>query len=223
MDLLTQYLTDDSWNDILYNEIQKEYFKELEDFLEEELNNKTVYPTHKLMFNAFNLTPFNQVKVVIIGQDPYHGKNQANGLCFSVNDGIKIPPSLNNIFKEIKNDLGKVYQNGNLEHWAKQGVLLLNTILTVEQSKPGSHKKKGWEIFTDYCIKELSAKKNGLIFILWGNYAKKKKEIIDTKKHFILEAAHPSPFSAHNGFFGCKHFSKTNAFLKQQNSTIISW
>ncbi|MGD0712043.1 MAG: uracil-DNA glycosylase, partial [Bacteroidales bacterium] len=176
------------------------------------------------IFSAFNHTPFNNVKVVIIGQDPYHGKGQANGLCFSVNDGINKPPSLVNIFKELHDDLGvKIPTSGNLEKWADQGVLLLNATLTVRASQAGSHQNKGWENFTDAVIRALSDERDGLIFILWGAFAQAKQKLIDVSKHHILKAAHPSPFSAYNGFFGCKHFSKTNELLKQMGKEEINW
>jgi uracil-DNA glycosylase len=176
------------------------------------------------MFSAFNLCSFDKTKVVIIGQDPYHGPNQANGLCFSVSDGINPPPSLKNIFKEIRDDIGdEIPHSGNLEHWAKQGVLMLNATLTVRAKQAGSHQKKGWEEFTDFVIKTLSKDKEGLVFLLWGRFAQNKAELIDSNKHHILTAAHPSPFSAHSGFFGCKHFSKTNTILSKQYQTQIKW
>jgi len=176
------------------------------------------------MFSAFDLTPFDKVKVVIIGQDPYHGARQAHGLCFSVPEGIKNPPSLNNIFKELYDDLGiEPSENGNLENWAKQGVLLLNATLSVRANQAGSHQNKGWETFTNSVISTLSEKKTGLVFILWGNYAKAKEILIDTSKHYILKAAHPSPFSAYSGFFGCKHFSKTNEILRDLGLQEIDW
>jgi uracil-DNA glycosylase len=214
-----------SWKERLTAEFQKPYFRELKNFLmDEKQKGITVYPSGKRIFAAFNHTPFNEVKVVIIGQDPYHGEGQAHGLCFSVSDGIKTPPSLVNIFKELYNDLKvPVSTNGNLESWARQGVLLLNATLTVRANQPGSHQNKGWEIFTDEVIRKLSAERNGLVFILWGRYAQAKDHLIDTTKHHILKAAHPSPFSAYNGFFGCRHFSRANELLKQQNLAEIDW
>lgn len=213
-----------SWKEVLKEEFGKEYFIDLKNFLlEEKKNQKIIYPPGKFIFNAFNLTPFENVQVVIIGQDPYHGKGQAHGLCFSVADGIAAPPSLVNIFNELKNDLGiPVSSSGNLERWAKQGVLLLNAILTVRANQPASHHGKGWEIFTDAVIQKLSERKNGLVFLLWGRYAQDKGKLIDAKKHFILKSAHPSPFSV-SQFFGCKHFSKTNDLLKQQGQKEIEW
>lgn len=212
-----------SWLDKLKLEIKKPYFDELSNYIEKECKNETIYPSINNIFKAFN-TPFNKIKVVIIGQDPYHGKNQANGLSFSVNKVEKIPPSLKNIFKELKTDLNKEIPNhGDLTQWSEQGVFLLNATLTVKEKSPGSHQKKGWETFTDKCIEKLSQEREGIVFLLWGNFAKQKSELIDTTKHFILETTHPSPFSAHRGFLGCKHFSKTNDLLKQQNKPIISW
>tara|TARA_B100000579_G_scaffold226285_1_gene185267 strand:- start:2055 stop:2660 length:606 start_codon:yes stop_codon:yes gene_type:complete len=189
-------------------------------------NNKIIfYPKGNQIFNAFNLTPFNKVKVVILGQDPYHGPGQAHGLCFSVPSSIKPPPSLINIFKELENDIGKKidYRNGNLEHWAKQGVLLLNTTLTVEKSKPLSHQNYGWTEFTDYVISLISEKLNNIVFILWGAFAQSKKNLIDSNKHLILIAPHPSPLSAHRGFFGSKPFSKTNSFLQSKEIDMVEW
>lgn len=216
---------DSSWKEVLMPEFQSEYFAKLKNFLVEEKNKKTIiYPPGQLIFNAFNRTPFNNVKVVIIGQDPYHGPGQAHGLCFSVPQGIKPPPSLVNIFKELQQDCGITLPNhGNLEKWADQGVMLLNATLTVKAHNAGSHQGKGWEQFTDSVIETISNKKEGIIFILWGNYAKAKESLIDTSKHHILKAAHPSPFSAYNGFFGCKHFSQTNALLKQMGHSEIDW
>lgn len=215
---------DSSWLAVLKDEFEKNYFKHLKQFLLEEKSKHTIYPKGDDIFNAFNLTPFDEVKVVIIGQDPYHGKGQAHGLSFSVPEGIATPPSLKNIYKELKDDLGIEYPgHGNLTHWAKQGVLLLNATLTVREKTAGSHQGKGWEQFTDSCIKAISDKKEGVIFLLWGNYAKRKGEIIDKTKHTVLVAAHPSPFSAHNGFLGCKHFSKANETLKKINKEPIKW
>lgn len=193
--------------------------------MKDEYNKNTVYPNPKDIFRSFDMCPFDDVKVVIIGQDPYHGPKQANGLCFAVHTDITVPPSLKNIFKEIESDLGIITDktNGDLTRWAKQGVLLLNATLTVRASSPGSHQDKGWEIFTDAVIKKLSDEKEKLVFILWGNYAKKKGVVIDRDKHLVLESQHPSPFSAYNGFFGCKHFSKTNQYLKENGFGEIDW
>ncbi|MGN6647904.1 MAG: uracil-DNA glycosylase [Cytophaga sp.] len=213
-----------SWKKKLQDEFEKKYFIELTAFIREEYKTKIIYPPGKDIFNAFDSCPFDKVRVVIIGQDPYHGPGQANGLCFSVNDGIPQPPSLKNIFKEIESDLGVTPpKSGNLERWAKQGVLLLNATLTVQANTPGSHQKKGWEQFTDAVIQKLSDEKEHLVFILWGAYAQKKGAIINTKKHYVLQSAHPSPFSAHNGFFGNKHFSKANNYLKSQGFKEIAW
>lgn len=212
------------WLDQLEEEFQKEYFQSLKKFLLEEQNKHVTYPPNKEIFAAFNNTPFNSVKVVIIGQDPYHGPEQANGLCFSVKDGIKHPPSLKNLFKELSNDIGiDIPLSGDLSPWSKQGVLMLNATLTVRHKTPGSHQKKGWERFTDAVIEKLNTNRDKLVFLLWGNYAKQKAAIVDRNKHQVLEAAHPSPFSAHNGFFGCKHFSKTNAYLKSNGISEIEW
>ena len=213
-----------SWKEKLQDEFEKKYFIELTAFIREEYKTKVIYPPGKDIFNAFDSCPFDKVRVVIIGQDPYHGPGQANGLCFSVNDGIPQPPSLKNIFKEIESDLGATPpKSGNLERWAKQGVLLLNATLTVQANTPGSHQKKGWEQFTDAVIQKLSDEKEHLVFILWGAYAQKKGAIINAKKHHVLQSAHPSPFSAHSGFFGNKHFSKTNNYLKSQGFKEIVW
>lgn len=215
---------EERWKTELKEEFKSQYFNALKDFLMEEKSKYEVFPPGSLIFNAFNHTPFNEVKVVIIGQDPYHGKGQAHGLSFSVPQGMKQPPSLVNIFKELKSDLSiEIPFHGNLEKWASQGVLLLNATLTVRANQAGSHQGKGWENFTNAVIKKLSEKHNGLVFILWGKFAQLKQELIDNKKHFILKAAHPSPFSAYNGFFGCKHFSKTNELLIQQGLKPINW
>ena len=219
---------EDSWKAILKGEFAKPYFKDLSSFVREEYKTGIIYPKSQNIFRAFDLCQFNKVRVVIIGQDPYHGPNQANGLCFSVGGaseiGVALPPSLKNIFKEIKSDLNiSPEQTGDLSRWAKQGVLLLNATLTVGSNKPGSHQKKGWEEFTDAVIEKLSKEKEGLAFILWGNYAKKKGEKIDREKHLVLEAQHPSPFSAYNGFFGCKHFSKANKYLQKRGEREIDW
>ncbi len=213
-----------SWGAVLADEFEKDYFKELSSTVREAYLKQTVYPPPKYVFNAFDLTPFNEVKVVILGQDPYHGPNQAHGLSFSVADGVRIPPSLQNIYKEIKADIGSdIPISGNLERWAKQGVLLLNATLTVEANKAGSHQGKGWEQFTDTVIQTISDQKEHVVFILWGNFARSKASLIDESKHLILESPHPSPFSANNGFFGSKPFSKTNEYLKKYNLEPIKW
>jgi len=215
---------EESWKSVLKDEFDKPYFYELKSFLLEEKSKYRVFPPGSLMFNAFNKTPFDKVKVVFIGQDPYHGFGQAHGLCFSVPDGIPQPPSLVNIFKEIENDIGiRPPRHGNLEKWAAQGILLLNATLSVRENQPGSHQRKGWENFTDAAIHQLSSKKEGLIFVLWGNFAIAKKELIDPARHYILTAAHPSPFSAHKGFFGCRHFSKINGILRSEGKEEIDW
>ncbi|MBC7745197.1 MAG: uracil-DNA glycosylase [Flavobacterium sp.] len=216
----------ESWKEVLEGEFIKDYMVQLREFLKiEQAEGKTIYPPNKLIFNAFNHIPFNEVKVVILGQDPYHGALQAHGLSFSVPKGVAIPPSLQNIFKELQTDIAgfQIPDHGNLTSWADQGVLLLNSTLTVESSKPGSHQKKGWEIFTDKIIFELSTQRSGLVFLLWGRYAQSKEELIDNNKNCILKAAHPSPFSAHTGFFGCKHFSKANEYLKRNGQEEINW
>lgn len=214
-----------SWKEVLQNEFDKPYFKTLTDFVREEYRTQTIYPPAPEIFNAFNLTPLSNVKVVIIGQDPYHGHGQAHGLCFSVNEGIAIPPSLRNIYKEREGDVEVPYsQNGSLIEWAKQGVFLLNATLTVRASQAGSHQKKGWETFTDAVIKTISDQKEHVVFILWGAYAQRKSVLIDQNRHLILKAVHPSPLSANRGgFFGTKPFSQTNAFLQKQNMTPIKW
>ena len=212
------------WKKLIDEEKNKEYFKILKSFLLEEYATNKVYPRKGEIFRCFELTDFKDVKVVILGQDPYHQPFQAHGLCFSVNKGIKVPPSLVNIYKEINNDLGyDIPSHGNLTKWATQGVLLLNTIMSVRDSSPMSHSNKGWEIFTDRVIKELNYDDKPKVFILWGSPSRKKKVLITNPKHLILECAHPSPLSAYNGFFGCKHFSKTNSFLKKNNREIIDW
>ena len=213
------------WKNILKEEFEKTYFKELASFVKNDYKNFTCYPKGTDIFAAFDYCSFNDLKVVIIGQDPYHGPNQANGLCFSVKDGITHPPSLTNIFKEITTDLKLSYpKSGNLERWAKQGVLLLNATLTVRANEPGSHQKQGWEEFTDQVIREISNQKKGVVFLLWGGFAKKKAKLIDLKKHHILESGHPSPLSANRGYwFGNKHFSKTNKFLTSLQKSKIEW
>jgi uracil-DNA glycosylase len=214
-----------SWHKVLTEEFRQDYFSDIKAFLlNEKGKGKQIYPPGKLMFNAFNLTPFNLVKVVIIGQDPYHGEGQAHGLSFSVPFGVKIPPSLQNIYKELAQDTGIVIPNhGNLETWAKQGVLLLNAVLSVNSGEPASHKAAGWENFTNAVIYHLSQQRNNLVFLLWGRFAQEKELLIDTHKHLILKAPHPSPFSAHHGFLGCGHFSKTNDFLKEHGIAPIDW
>jgi uracil-DNA glycosylase len=215
---------DSSWKSLLSDEFEKEYFIRLTEFVREEYKTKTVYPPAGLIFNAFNLCPFAGVKVVIIGQDPYHGPGQAHGLCFSVRDGIGFPPSLLNIFKEIEMDLGIPRpRSGNLERWAKQGVLLLNATLTVRADQAGSHQKKGWEQFTDAVISKINSKKNNVVFLLWGAYAQKKGETIDRNRHLIMESVHPSPLSASRGFFGNAHFSRCNKYLAENGITPIDW
>ena len=215
-----------SWLKVLESEFQKEYMLSLKQFLQaEKQQKKVIFPPSPEIFNAFNLTPFDEVKVVIIGQDPYHGYGQAHGLSFSVKDHVKLPPSLQNIYKELETDISdfKIPTTGNLTKWAKQGVLLLNATLTVEANKAGSHQKRGWETFTDAAIKAVSDYKTGVVFILWGRFAQEKERLIDTSKHYVIKSAHPSPFSAYSGFFGSKPFSKTNAYLTQQNLEPIDW
>ena len=212
------------WDDLLKEEFKKDYFTNLIDFIKKEYKTKTIYPKQNEVFNAFRYTDYDNVKVVIIGQDPYHGPNQAEGLSFSVSNEVLKPPSLKNIFKELESDLGIQFPKHNsLKPWAKEGVLLLNAVLTVEEHKPTSHKDKGWETFTDNVIRIINNKEQPVVFILWGQYAKNKKALITNKKHLIIESAHPSPFSAYNGFFGSKPFSKTNEFLKKNNIKEIDW
>lgn len=213
-----------SWKKRLESEFEQPYFQELIEFVKDEYKTQTVFPPGKEIFRSMDVCDFNDVRVVIIGQDPYHGPGQANGLCFSVQDGIKMPPSLVNIFKEIQSDLGKpIPKSGDLGRWAEQGVLLLNATLTVRASSPGSHQNKGWEVFTDAVIRNVSEEKSHVVFLLWGAYAQKKGEIIDRSKHLVLMSAHPSPFSADRGFFGSKHFSKANAYLKSNGLKEILW
>ena len=217
-----------SWKKALEEEFGKEYFKTLREFVKGEYQHAIIYPAPKNIFRAFELCPFDKVKVVILGQDPYHGPRQANGLCFSVSEGVSLPPSLQNIFKELSVDCSLPFEalakkGGSLEHWAKQGVLLLNATLTVQAHKAGSHQGKGWEEFTDAVIRNLSEEREHLVFILWGNYAKAKGAHIDRSKHLVIESAHPSPFSAGNGFFGSKPFSKTNEYLLAHNKKPIDW
>ena len=224
----------ESWKAVLGDEFEKPYFKELAKFVKSEYAGKVVYPPAASILKAFEACPFDQVAVVILGQDPYHGPGQANGLCFSVSDGVVRPPSLQNIFKEIQNDIGSSengngenssasLRSGNLERWATQGVLLLNATLTVEGGKAGSHQRKGWEQFTDRVVKELSEKREGLVFMLWGRYAQEKGVAIDDTKHLILKAPHPSPLSAYSGFFGCRHFSQANKYLETRGLKPIDW
>ncbi len=213
-----------SWKAALSEEFEKPYFQELTSFIKEAYKTKTIYPAPANIFHALDACSFDNVRVVILGQDPYHGRGQAHGLCFSVPEGIQPPPSLQNIFKEIKTDVGTpIPISGNLERWVHQGVLLLNATLTVEASKAGSHQGKGWEQFTDAVISTLSDRREHLVFILWGRYAQQKEALIDTSRHLILKAAHPSPFSAYSGFFGSKHFSQTNTYLAQHNIEPIQW
>ncbi|MCG6143206.1 uracil-DNA glycosylase [Leptospira bandrabouensis] len=212
------------WKEVLRDEFEKPYFSNLREWVREQYKTSTVYPPAKLIFNAFDSCPFEQVKVVILGQDPYHGPGQAHGLCFSVNEGVPFPPSLQNIFKEIADDLQKpIPKSGNLTHWANQGVLLLNATLTVQKDKAGSHQNKGWEEFTDAAIKILAEKKSNLVFLLWGSFAQKKEVLIPPNKHLVLKSAHPSPLSAYRGFLGNKHFSKTNEYLLTQGKKPIDW
>ena len=213
-----------NWDNVLKEEYKKEYFINLLEFIKKEYKEKTIYPKQNEVFNAFRYTDFDDVKVVILGQDPYHGPNQAEGLSFSVSNEVLKPPSLQNIFKELESDLGIPFPKDNsLKSWARQGVMLLNAVLTVEEHKPTSHKDKGWEIFTDDVIKILNEREKPIVFILWGSYARNKKSLITNKNHYIIESAHPSPFSARNGFFGSRPFSKTNEFLKKNNIKEIDW
>lgn len=215
---------EESWQNVLQDEFEKPYFKQLAAFVKDEYNSEKVYPSGSQIFNAFSKCPFDEVKVVILGQDPYHGPNQANGLAFSVSEKVRTPPSLLNIFKEIQNDLGKeIPVTGNLERWAEQGVLLLNATLTVRAGNPGSHQKKGWEEFTDAVTQKVNNLKENVVFMLWGAYAQKKGAFIDERKHCVLKAAHPSPFAADRGFFGTKHFSKANEYLISKGKELIDW
>jgi len=217
-------IIEEGWKEVLMEEFQSPYFSSLKEFLVQELSLYTIYPPGNLIFNAFKHTPFDRVKVVILGQDPYHGRGQAHGLCFSVPQGVPQPPSLVNIFKELHSDLEvPVPAHGNLELWADQGVLLINATLTVRDNQAGSHQKKGWETFTNRVIEKVSEIKSGVVFLLWGRYAQAKEDLVDTNKHLVLKAAHPSPLSAYNGFFGCRHFSRTNDYLKQQGKEGIDW
>ena len=217
------YMFHNSWDDILKEEMQKSYFKHIKEFIKEERLSKTVYPPATDLFNAFKLTDFKDIKVVILWQDPYHGEKEAMGLSFSVRRGVRTPPSLRNIFKELYDDLGINRTDTDLSDWAKQGVFLLNTVLTVEKDKANSHKDIGWEIFTDYVIGQINDKLKNVVFILWGRQAREKKRIITNPSHYIIESAHPSPLSAYNGFFGSAPFSKTNKYLKEHNKTEIKF
>ena len=213
-----------SWKKVLQSEFDEPYFVELTDFVRSEYASRKIFPPAKLIFNAFDQCPFDKVKVVILGQDPDHDDGQAHGLCFSVNDGVQYPPSLQNIFKEIHDDLGvAVPQSGNLERWAQQGVLLLNATLTVRAHQAGSHQNKGWERFTDAVIRKIAEERQHVVFMLWGSYAQRKGAFIDTSRHLVLKAVHPSPLSAYRGFFGCKHFSQANNYLISNGLTPINW
>lgn len=215
-----------SWKEFITQQESMEYYNVLQAFLKSQQNlGKNIYPPEHLVFNAFNLTALENIKVVILGQDPYHRQGQAHGLSFSVPEGIKIPPSLRNIYKELSTSIEgyKIPESGNLEHWAKQGVLLLNSVLTVEQAVPGCHAKKGWEIFTDNAINEINNTRTGVIFLLWGSYAHKKGSLIDKTKHTVLTSAHPSPLSAYRGFFGCNHFMQVNEILAERQEKFIIW
>lgn len=214
-----------SWKKALEKEFDEDYFEKLAEFVRSEYKTTKVYPPPGFIFRAFELTPFDKVKVVILGQDPYHGAGEANGLCFAVNKGVRLPPSLQNIYKEIKSDLGteSKWKNGDLEEWAKQGVLLLNSTLTVRADSAGSHQNKGWEEFTDRVVATLNEQKEKLVFVLWGKYAKDKGKVIDRRKHLVIESPHPSPFAARSGFFGSKPFSRTNEYLRQTGKDEIEW
>lgn len=215
---------DTTWKKVLKEEFEKPYFTQLAEFVKTEYKKQQVFPPGKHIFRAFDETPFPDVKVVIIGQDPYHGLGQAHGLCFSVNEDVRIPPSLQNIYKEIARDMGQVVHNkGALSGWANQGVLLLNAILTVRAGEAGSHQNKGWEKFTEAVIEKLSQQKEGIVFMLWGSYAQKKGAVIDESKHLLLKSVHPSPLSAHRGFLGCSHFSKANSYLQKTGRKAINW
>ena len=213
-----------SWHDLLCGEFDKPYFVRMQKFIRSEYGKGEVYPPGEEIFNAFNSTPVSEVKAVMIGQDPYHGAGQAHGLCFSVKQGVPTPPSLKNIYKEIESDLGfRIPQTGCLQRWADQGVLMLNNVLTVRKGEPNSHKNAGWEVFTAKVVEKISESREGLIFFLWGNSAQKKESLIDGNKHLLLKAVHPSPLSAYNGFFGCRHFSKSNRYLLANNKKPIDW
>lgn len=213
-----------SWKSLLQEEFEKDYFEQLVQFVKSEYQNQKIYPPGRDIFNAFAYCPFDKLRVVILGQDPYHGSGQAHGLCFSVNDGVTFPPSLRNIFKEIQHDIGSpIPASGNLTRWAKQGVLLLNATLTVRAKQAGSHQGKGWERFTDHVVSMINHQKSNVVFMLWGAYAQRKGELIDSDRHRVLKSAHPSPFSADRGFFGNKHFSRCNEYLSQMGKTPINW
>lgn len=219
-----QVTLEPSWKAQLSEEFEKPYFQELVDFVKEEYRSNTIFPPGQMIFNAFDSCEYDDVKVVILGQDPYHGPGQAHGLCFSVPDGVPPPPSLVNIYKEIRSDLGiNPPKSGNLQRWADQGVLLLNATLTVRAHQAGSHQQKGWEEFTDAAIRKLAEKRTGIVYLLWGSYAQKKGSFIDSQNNLVLRAPHPSPLSAHRGFLGCRHFSKTNEFLIQNGHSKIDW
>lgn len=213
----------DDWREHLNEEFEKEYFTDLVNFVKTEYNTNTIYPPGNLIFNAYDQCPWDKLKVVIIGQDPYHGPGQANGMSFSVNTGIKIPPSLRNIFKEIELEYGKVPETGDLTHWANQGVLLLNATMTVQEAEAGSHQGKGWETFTDNVIRIINAKKKNIVYMLWGNFARKKKSLIDASNNLILESSHPSPLSAHRGFLGNNHFKLASEYVKDQYQFDLVW
>lgn len=216
-------MTNNYWDEVLKEEYEKNYFKNIAMFINKEYKEKIVYPPKRDILRALKLTDYNDVKVVILGQDPYHGENEANGLSFSVNEGIKLPPSLKNIYKELYDDLGITKTTGDLTSWANQGVLLLNSVLTVLKDTPTSHSKIGWQEYTDAIIRKLNEREKTIVFILWGNYARSKKNLITNKRHYIIESPHPSPFSANSGFFGSRPFSKTNEFLKKNNIKEIEW
>ena len=212
------------WDEILKDEFEKPYFQELMNFVHNEYKTKTIYPYFPNVFNALKYTDYDDIKVVILGQDPYHGTGEAHGLSFSVLEGVTKPPSLRNIFKELKDDLNiDEPEHGNLEAWTREGVMLLNSVLTVEKDKPASHQNRGWETFTDEVIRKINEREKSVVFLLWGSFAKSKKELITNKNHYIIESAHPSPFSAHKGFFGTKPFSKANEFLRQNGQNEINW
>ena len=214
----------EDWRNILQEEFDKTYFEQLTQFVRAEYSSSVIYPAGRYIFRAFDKCSFDNLKVVIIGQDPYHGEGQANGLCFSVNDGVPFPPSLQNIFKEIQSDMGiAIPQSGNLDRWAEQGVLLLNSVLTVRAHEAASHAGRGWEQFTDAVVRIISERKEGIVYMLWGSYAQRKGQVVDSKKNFILKSVHPSPLSVYRGFFGCKHFSQANAYLQSIGKTPIIW
>jgi len=217
------FVINKNWDKVLENEFKKDYFKKLGVFVKNEYKNKIIYPPYSDIFNALRYTDYNEVKVVILGQDPYHGEGEAHGLSFSVKEGVKMPPSLINIFKELEDDLGIKRNISDLTDWAKKGVFLLNSIMTVVKDNPLSHKEKGWEIFTDYIISKLNEREKPIVFVLWGGFARSKKKLITNKNHFVIESVHPSPLSAYNGFFGSKPFSKINEFLKNNNFESINW